>query len=43
VKRLAGVRRWTSRCEELQDQIVDFLRHCLTAETERNECALVVE
>jgi hypothetical protein len=43
VKRLAGSRRWTSRYEELQDQIVDFLRHCLTAETERNECALVVE
>jgi hypothetical protein len=43
VKQLAGARRWTSRCEVLQDQIVDYLRGCLTAETEQNGCALVVE
>lgn len=43
VKRLTGARRWTSRCEQLQDQIVDYLRGCLTAETEQKDCALVVE
>ncbi|HUC84733.1 MAG TPA: hypothetical protein VL970_06025 [Candidatus Acidoferrales bacterium] len=43
VKQLAGARRWTSRCEQLQDQIVDYLRGCLTAETQQNDCALVVE
>ena len=43
VKQLTGARRWTSRCEQLQDQIVDFLRGCLTAETEPHQCALVVE
>ncbi|MGA2243358.1 MAG: hypothetical protein ABSH48_00050 [Verrucomicrobiota bacterium] len=43
VKQLAGARRWTSRCEQLQDQIVEYLRGCLNAETEQNDCALVVE
>lgn len=43
VKQLAGARRWSGRCEKLQDQIVDYLRGCLTAETSRNHCALVVE
>ena len=43
VKQLAGVRRWSSRCEELQDQIVAYLRECLFAEPEQNKCALVVE
>lgn len=43
VKQLAGVRRWNHRCEHLQEQIVEYLRQCLTAETERNQCALVVE
>ena len=43
VKQLAGARRWSRRCERLQDQIVAYLRGCLTAETAQNECALVVE
>ena len=43
VKQLAGARRWSHRCEKLQDQIVEYLRGCLTAEPEQNECALVVE
>ena len=43
VKRLAGARRWSRRCEQIEDQIVDFLRGCLTAEPEQNKCALVVE
>ena len=43
VKQIAGARRWSRRCEQLEDQIIAFLRECLTAETEQNECALVVE
>jgi hypothetical protein len=43
VKQLTGARRWSLRCEKLQDHIVDYLRRCLTAEPEQNECALVVE
>lgn len=43
VKRLAGARRWSVRCEKLQDHIVEYLRQCLTAEPESTDCALVVE
>jgi hypothetical protein len=43
VKQLAGARRWSDRCEKLQDHIVEYLRRCLTAEPEQNNCALVVE
>jgi hypothetical protein len=43
VKQLAGARRWSGRCEQLQQQIVAYLRQCLTAETEQAKCALVVE
>lgn len=43
VKQLAGARRWSGRCEKLRDHIVEYLRQCLHAEPEQNECALVVE
>ena len=43
VKQLAGARRWGPRCENLQDQIVEFLRQCLSVELRETECALVVE
>ncbi len=43
VKQLAGARRWSGRCDQLQAQIVAFIRHCLSAETEPPKCALVVE
>ena len=43
VKQLAGAQRWSARCEQMQDQIVGFLRECLTAEPEQKACALVVE
>ena len=43
VKQLAGARRWSARCEKMQEQIVEFLRECLTAEPEQKACALVVE
>ena len=43
VKQLAGAQRWSARCEQMQDQIVGYLRECLVAEPEQNECALVVD
>ena len=43
VKQIAGARRWSNRCERLQDQIVEFLRQCMTSEAEKPGCALVVE
>ena len=43
VKQLAGAQRWSGRCELIQDQIVSFLRECLTAEPEQKDCALLVE
>ena len=43
VKQIAGARRWSSRCEQLQDQIVAYLRECLSAEPQQNKCALVVD
>jgi len=41
VKQLTGARRWSGRCEKMQEQIVEYLRGCLSAE--ENQCALVVE
>jgi len=43
VKRLAGARRWGLRCQDLEEQIVAFLRECLSAEARQGELALVVE
>lgn len=43
VKQLAGRRRWCPRCEHLRDQIVDYLRVCLTSDFHETECRLVVE
>lgn len=42
-KQLAGAQRWSARCEKMQEQIVGYLRECLTAEPEPKDCALVVE
>ena len=43
VKQLAGAQRWSNRCDLLQEQIVNFLRGCLTADRAQAACALVVE
>ncbi|MGA2864945.1 MAG: hypothetical protein ABSF95_10720 [Verrucomicrobiota bacterium] len=43
VMELAGARRWTARCRNLEEQIVAYLRGCLTAEAGAAEFALVVE
>src|SRR5476649_2028724 len=43
VKQLAGARRWSARCEKMQEQVVGYLRECLTVEPQQKDCALVVE
>ena len=43
VKQLSGARRWSARCQILQEQIVEYLRKCLSALAEGKEIALVVE
>lgn len=43
VKQLTGARRWSPRCQCLNDQIVDFARHCLQDGSHGAACALVVE
>ena len=42
VKQLAGARRWSRRCQILNDQIVDYLRICLREEARGGPCSLVV-
>src|SRR6266851_4782862 len=42
VKQLAGARRWTDRCQCLSDQIVDYLRHCLSNDPDAKSCSLMV-
>ena len=43
VKHLAGARRWSPRCESLREQIVEYLRKCLSAEVRDDRCALLVK
>ena len=43
VKRLTGARRWSRRCGKLEEQIVAYLRECLSAEPRESDFALVVE
>jgi hypothetical protein len=42
VKQLTGARRWTDRCQELNDRIVDYLRACLGTERREAPCSMVV-
>jgi hypothetical protein len=43
VKQLVGAQRWSARCEQFSDQIVDYLRECLNSEQHSANCALVVK
>ncbi|MBM3879575.1 MAG: hypothetical protein FJ387_07615 [Verrucomicrobia bacterium] len=42
VKQLAGASRWTAACQQLNDQIVEYLRGCLHEHGAAAECALVI-
>jgi hypothetical protein len=43
VKRLTGAQRWSPRCQELRDRIVEYLRACTAADHAHKDCALRVE
>ena len=43
VKQLVGAQRWSQRCQNLNDQIVEYLRTCLSVERKNETCALVVQ
>jgi hypothetical protein len=43
VKQLSGARRWSVKCQIMQEQIVEYLRKCLSALAKGKEVALVVE
>lgn len=40
VKQLVGAKRWSHRCQTLNDQIVEYLRACLA--TESSSCGLLI-
>ena len=42
VKQLAGAQRWNLRCQQINDQIVDYLRRCLSAEGSSQSCSLII-
>lgn len=42
VKQISGARRWSPRCQKLNDQIVDYLRGCLAQDGSGRTCELVV-
>ncbi len=42
VKQLVGAKRWGTKCQQLNDQIVEYLRTCLSVEFDGRSCALVV-
>ena len=43
VKQIIGARRWSARCERFSDQIVAYLRTCLSVTAGGSPCALVVK
>lgn len=43
VKQLAGAQRWGHRCQDLKEQILNYMRECLSAESCEKEFALLIE
>ncbi len=43
VKQLVGAQRWTPKCRTLEEQIVDFMRGCLSTQAGPRQMALLVE
>ncbi len=42
VKQLVGAQRWGDRCRVVEEQIVCYIRECLTAESKPGSCSLMV-
>ena len=43
VKQLVGAQRWGNRCQDLKEQILNYMRECLSAEQAQSDFALLVE
>jgi hypothetical protein len=43
VKQLAGARRWSRRCRNLEEQIVMYLRQCVSTHSPMAKVSLIVE
>jgi hypothetical protein len=43
VKQLLGRKRWNESCQSLNDQIVCYLRECLSTEHPKSSCGLLVQ
>jgi hypothetical protein len=42
VKELTRTRRWCQRCQRLNDDIIEYLRQCLSEATQAGQCSLVI-
>lgn len=42
VKQLIGARRWTTRCEDLKEEILSYLRYCFSTQPSKSGTSLVV-
>jgi hypothetical protein len=42
VKQLTGAKRWNQRCQDLSDQIVYFVRHCMETESPHPSCSVFI-
>jgi len=43
VKKLTGAKRWSGRCTAMEEQIVGYVRQCLTTDATETACTLVVD
>lgn len=43
VKALTGAKRWSSRCQVMEEQIVGYVRECLSADGAESKCMLMVD
>jgi hypothetical protein len=43
VRELTGARRWTPKCRSLEEQILEYLRQCVSAEGTKSELSLLVD
>lgn len=42
VKQMLGAKRWSCRCQELNDQIVEYIRQCFSSEPRSRSCGGMV-
>jgi hypothetical protein len=42
VKKLTGTKQWSPRCQKLNDQIVDYLRHIVSKHQQKAKLTLMI-